>query len=348
VRVLLVAAIIGLLLRLLPQALGRAYRLLPKIVWYAIVFFYAQIILSLLVFAARYPSLTLGFHHFLLWPTVLVTTGLVFFFGGRAIPFRYLLVYAQTKFHVSREMTSVTLFFLAGGITIAAMVHYGVFNRYMRITGGSELYDEGWTSYYGRVTYDHDQQKWLIREKVLLSGDPDDQEGVEHLTKVLQRAGWTAEGSINGRHALTHERTQGITTKWYKPYTLNTISFSPLSPEEFAADSRVELFAPRHMVGVSWPPVISRREYPDGDREVLKVALSSERIGPGELQVQIFHPLLRNSLGMALLNLSIWEPLKWFVIAFFAIVGEQVRLKWISPFATRVFRLLSVPKRRRR
>ena len=311
-----------------------------------IIVFVAMSLFSVVASAAEYPYLALSWYAFLLWPVLgtLVIRDLCF--SGRAVPFQYLLVTLYRALGVSRRVASEVLCITTLILVAVISVHYADFMRNMRIDRPGLLHISQ-RSYFGRIQYDGNGRQWKIREESLLSDDPDDAIDVAAEEQLLRKPGWVNTGVIHGRPAFTHGRTEDVTSKWYRLYTLNTITFQPFSISEFGADSNIEILAPRNMVGVSWPPVIHRSDSPDGDEEVVRVALASLPLGPDELQLQVFHPLLRNSISKAVLNLSIWDPLRWFVVALFAITGEQIRARWISPLVTKILDVLRIRNRTR-
>ena len=61
------------------------------------------------------------------------------------------------------------------------------------------------------------------------------------------------------------------------------------------------------------------------------------------LTVEAISPLVRNELGIALINISLWTPIKWILLSIFAIFGEQIRKGILVPFIKRVFKILGLP-----
>jgi hypothetical protein len=96
--------------------------------------------------------------------------------------------------------------------------------------------------------------------------------------------------------------------------------------------SRLDLIAPKYSIGRTYPAFDATADMLDGN-EKTTIPIRSMYGDPAELRIELVNPILRNFAGAAVIAGSAWAPFKWLVLAFFAIIGDQIKKRFLAPTA---------------
>lgn len=104
--------------------------------------------------------------------------------------------------------------------------------------------------------------------------------------------------------------------------------------------SVARIVAPRYAVYHTYPAsTVQMDRLEDG---MMEYVLPMGGTGEYRARIQVVRPLLQNSVGKALVNLSFWPALKWLLIGIGVIFSDQIKKQLLVPAVKNAFRLLHI------
>ena len=198
--------------------------------------------------------------------------------------------------------------------------------------------------YFGTVRFDAKNRVWVLRGELVAYPETDE--------KILHPAtGWEAGGGVDRNPSFENERHISAMTVWYQAKTINKISFPELFTRfdttqgyffpRLTDKSKIELIAPKYSIGQSYPAFEQRADMLDGNEQVrIPVQFTFDTVP--ELRIELVNPILRNFVGAAILTGVAWSPFKWLVLAFFGVIGDQIKKRYLARAARNLFRRFRV------
>jgi hypothetical protein len=211
--------------------------------------------------------------------------------------------------------------------------------------------------YHGSVRYDGGNRSWIVKGQL-----------IPHL--VNERVSrppiaWALAGDVDGNPVFESERRVSAVSVWYQAKTVNRISFPELFQSfestssyfypSLTEKSHVSVVVPRYWLGRTYPPAIQTADMLDGNEE-LRVPVQFGFDSTRDVRLELINPVLRNFAGAAIVAGVAWSPFKWLVVAFFGIIGDQIKKRYLTSVVRKLFRKFQIvygspktrPKRRQR
>jgi hypothetical protein len=164
--------------------------------------------------------------------------------------------------------------------------------------------------------------------------------GIAHksVRNLLNSCGWVEPVQSH----FVKRTTQRIEVRWFPVTTPNVLLFPEMSCKDLffraSEDSRFVVKVPHYAIAKVYPEAITHDEtvVDDMDSFVLPIRFGWN-LAP-TVQLEVIAPFMRNWVGAKLLSGALWEPLKWVVLAFCAIFGEQIKKGVLIPITKSIFK----------
>ena len=234
---------------------------------------------------------------------------------------------------------------------LVAQFHLGLFFKMTRrmpyqYTGTIEYHRESKTwSVKDQVTFPNEKEIDQILKRARGSKEP----FASSIAQMMAKDGWERELVVGSTARYTKKRDQPAKDSLYPIHTTNTIELpafrtGPLTSSLLSNASSIEVIAPKYAVSKTYPPFKSRDDLLHDDLEALPITINTMEDAP-TVRVQLVSPLLQNEWGFALSQASVWDPLKWFVLAICSVIGgsfEDEIKKALAPGAKRILARIGV------
>jgi len=212
---------------------------------------------------------------------------------------------------------------------------------------------DGTFGYINHITYNLQDKEWRMGEEIEieLSKIQDGKKAIQELTL----SGWKIKKQQGDMVLLERTREQKVLARWLPFYTVNKIylpeikyvdkALSPFSSNITAPYARFIIDAPKNLIGLVYPSHNSREDMLENKKERITVLLSPIAVVPEEkyvLRLQVLSPLIRNNIGMSIIKILFYLPLKWLAFVLCVIFGEQIRKMVLVPLVKRIFKFFSI------
>lgn len=198
-------------------------------------------------------------------------------------------------------------------------------------------------TYEARVRYASVDETWEIEERIAIEHSSLD---IRLIRRESVRSGWDFVAAMDGQFLFSRSPRQATELDWWPPSQVHVIAIEvPVERTlEFDEGSRMTLIAPKNMVAATFPPgsdPVDRLQ----DSEQQTVIDLSNLEDDNKVRIKVLSPLVRNPLGVRLVEVASNGVAWGIVLALLGIVAAMIRKEVEETISAATGRLMKRPRR---